>query len=106
MNPTDPILQRRQQMMQVEQAKVQLAGIQGRTQMTTECIRVLVEAGAEPDAGNANPLLVAMCKVQLAQLRMSEGEGLAMIASLTDYISKNESPLATATMILPTMRRH
>ncbi len=51
-------------------------------------------------------LTVAICKVQLAQLRMSEAEGLAMIASLTEYINKSESPLATATMIPPTMRRH
>ncbi len=107
MNPgMDPVSARRQQLQAVEQAKQQLASIQGRTQMTSECIKVLTEAGAHPRSADAEPLLIAMCKVQLAQLRMSEAEGLAMIASLTEYINKSESPLATATMIPPTMRRH
>lgn len=106
MTPSDPISQRRQQLQAVEQAKVQLASIEGHTKMTSECIKVLVDAGADPKSESAPPLLVAMCKVQLAQLRMSEAEGLQAIANITDFIKKNESPLMGATLVPPNMGRH
>ncbi len=83
----------------LDNARAQLAAITGRTQTTTECIRVLVEAGAALEAPPA--LLVALCKVQLAQLRMAEAEGLQAIANLTQFIKVNESPLFGATLIPP-----
>ena len=102
----DPVSARRQQLQAVENAKAQLASLQGRTTMTTECIRILVEAGKHPESApdQSAPLLIAMCKVQLAQLRMSESEGLAMIESLTDYIKRSESPLSVATLVPPSGR--
>lgn len=113
MGGIDPVSVRRQQLQAVENAKAQLASLQQRTTMTTECIRVLVEAGKESDreigrVGHVepDPLLIAICKVQLAQLRMSEAEGLAMIESLTDYIKRSESPLSMATLVPPVAGRH
>ena len=91
--------QRRQAL---EQAKAQLASIQNRTATTTECIGVLVEAGRDPQSESAPPLLVALCKVQLAQLRMAEAEGLAAIHNLTEFIKRTENPLFGATLIPPT----
>lgn len=108
MGPGDvnALAQRRQA---VENAKAQLASITARTQVTTECIGMLVEAGEraqvkadfklsdEPEY----PLLVALCKVQLAQLRMAESEGLAAIQNLTQFIKASENPLFGATLIPP-----
>lgn len=90
----------------VENAKAQLASIHGRTKVTTECIKLLVEAGEFEEAYTgeepAEPLLIALCKVQLAQLRMAEQEGKAAIENLTAFIKSNESPLFGATLIPPT----
>jgi hypothetical protein len=103
MGPADP-----RQRQALEQAKAQLPGIEARVATTTECIKVLVEAGRESKV-NADlrdvvedPLTVALCKVQLAQLRMAEAEGLAAIHNLTEYIRRAENPLYGATLIPPT----
>lgn len=88
----------------VEQAKAQLASIMARTKVTTDCIAVLVEAGQEstrPGTLITPPLITALCKVQLAQLRMAEAEGLAAIHNLTEYIRRAENPLYGATLIPP-----
>ena len=104
MGPGDvnALAQRRQAL---ENAKAQLASITARTQVTTECIKELVEAGqideVYKDTEPAEPLLVALCKVQLAQLRMAEQEGLAAIQNLTAFIKANENPLFGATLIPP-----
>jgi len=105
MGPDDvqALAQRRQA---IENAKAQLASITARTATTTECIKVLVEAGQHPRSAETEPLLTALCKVQLAQLRMAESEGLAAIENLTNFIKANESPLMGATLIPPMRVRH
>ena len=101
MGPAD--VQRRQAL---EQAKAQLPGIEARTKVTTDCIAILVEAGKKVEpllmtVDQPDPLLVALCKVQVAQLRMAEAEGLAAIHNLTEYIRRAENPLYGATLIPP-----
>ena len=102
MGPGDvqALAQRRQA---IENAKAQLASKTGRTTTTTECIKILVEAGTRSEP-TLDPLIIALCKVQLAQLRMAESEGLAAIENLTNFIKANESPLMGATLIPPTMK--
>lgn len=103
MNPAMDIQQRK---IQVENAKAQRNQIQSRVTLTHECIETLVKAGSDP-ACSSEPLLVAICKVQLAQLRFAEQEGLASIKQLDEFIKHNETPLFGASLIPPTGRpRH
>lgn len=99
MNPNLADLHQRRQ--QLEQAKVQRDQIQARVEMTKECVRVLVEAGQAQTSEQTQPLLTALCKVQLAQLRMAAHEGETMLAGLNEFIKRSENPLFGATLITP-----
>lgn len=110
MSPGDvqALAQRRQA---IEQARGQLESIDVRTVTTTACIKVLEEAGKESEArtiltGTSNspdPLLVALCKVQLAQLRMAEFEGLSAIHNLSEFIKRSENPTLYGATLIPPM---
>lgn len=91
---------------QVEQAKAQRDQIQSRVDVTKACIDVLVESGKSPNA-STEPLIEALCRVQLAQLRMAAQEGETALAGLNEFIKHNETPLFGASLIPPTGRpRH
>lgn len=96
-NPSDQVAQRKQQL---EQAKAQRDAIQAKVRINHECIRVLVEAGADPNA-STEPLIVALIKMQLVQLRVAVQDGETALANLEAFIKHQESPLFGASLVPP-----